>query len=359
MLAASGMCSAKMVNAEEQLQAVFEWKDMASYAPTLLGPNASPSDLIESPLGSSIRYPLPEDRGSGWLEFLELNDPIRILLFDCHWRETNTVRVRDEEWVRFNFSISIDIFMTMSGQKNAVSDASSWRIINNPTSADTIEEFPGGTKTTWVTICCKPEYIAALCGCSEDDIPHPLRNDFYEDNPQTFHELYDFTSRLNAITMEILRTNLTGGLRISYIHARARELLCLALEKIMNPAPDVTIPVKLNEQDMEALEKARGILVENCASPPSVKELSLLVGVNRNKLFYGFRSVFGKTISEFIQDHRLVLARDLLESSSQSISDISAAVGFKHQCNFSTAVKKHFGMTPLKLREAARVGEEG
>ena len=335
----------------QQPAPTFYWTDMEAYAPYLLGPNAIQSMYAQNDFGSMSRYMLPEEIGSGWLEFIELKDPIRILLFDCHWEKTRTLIVRDEDWIRFNFGLDLNMFMTFGDREAARVRGPSWRVINNPKGADTIEEIPEGSKTAWVTVCCKPDYIAALAGLSQDDMPHPLRNDFYEDSPETFYQLFDFTSRLNAITADILRTRFEGGLRIAYIQSRAIELVCLALQHILHPAPDESIPVKLSERDIAALKKAHQILEKNYADPPSIKELSLKVGVNRNKLYYGFRLIFDQTVTESIQDLRLTQAKKLLIETRMSISDVASSVGFKHQCNFSTAVKKRFGMTPLSIRE--------
>ncbi len=335
----------------EALPPAFHWTDMEAYAPHLLGHGASPSMYAQNDFGSLSRFILPDEIGDGWLEFVELNDPIRVLLFDCHWKKTRTLIVRDGDWIRFNFGLALNMFMTFGGHKTALASGPSWRVINNPKGADTVEEIPGDSKTAWVTVCCKPDYIAALAGLSQDDMPHPLRNDFYEESPETFHQLFDFTSRLNSITADILRTPLEGGLRVAYIKARAIELVCLALQHILHPPADDTIPVKLSERDISALKKAHKILETNYANPPTIKELSLEVGVNRNKLYYGFRLIFDQTVTEYIQDLRLTQARKLLMETNLSISEVASNVGFKHQCNFSTAIKKRFGMTPLSMRE--------
>ncbi len=324
---------------------------MEAYAPHLLGAGASPSMYAQNDFGSLSRYMLPDEVGDGWLEFVELNDPMRVLLFDCHWKKARTLIVRDEDWIRFNFGLALNMFMTFGDHEAARVRGPSWRVINNPKGADTLEEIPRNSQTAWVTVCCKPDFIAALAGLSQDDMPHPLRNDFYEESPETFYQLFDFTARLNTITADILRTPLEGGLRVAYIKARAVELVCLALQHILHPAAKDVIPVKLSKQDISALKKARKILEARYARPPTIKELSREVGVNRNKLYYGFRLIFDQTVKEYIQDLRLAQGRKLLMDTKMSISDIASNVGFKHQCNFSTAIKKRFGVTPLSMRE--------
>jgi len=43
-------------------------------------------------------------------------------------------------------------------------------------------------------------------------------------------------------------------------------------------------------------------------------------------------------------------------TSDAPISDIAADVGFRHQCNFSTAFKARYGVSPIVLRQQHRAG---
>ncbi|MEO0674722.1 MAG: AraC family transcriptional regulator, partial [Pseudomonadota bacterium] len=132
--------------------------------------------------------------------------------------------------------------------------------------------------------------------------------------------------------------------------ARCIELLCLAIHHLTQPLDEYQ-PVRLTTSDRGVIEKARDLLVKDYAQAPSVSQLSKSLGVNKNKLFYGFKMLFGLTISEFIQEQRLNEGKRLLQQSELPISEIANQVGFKHQSNFATAMKKHFGMTPRQFRE--------
>ena len=102
--------------------------------------------------------------------------------------------------------------------------------------------------------------------------------------------------------------------------------------RIINNPPDVTVR-------------------EEYANPPTVLELSKRIGINRNRLYYGFEQLTGKPISEFIQETRLEEGRRLLRQTDLPISEVSRRVGYKHQGNFSTSIKRHFGLTPKQFRQ--------
>jgi transcriptional regulator GlxA family with amidase domain len=59
---------------------------------------------------------------------------------------------------------------------------------------------------------------------------------------------------------------------------------------------------------------------------------------------------------EYVGKARLGRARGLLEGGALSITQMALEVGYGHAANFSTAFKRHFGITPHSLRKAAREG---
>ncbi len=328
----------------------FDWSNFETFAPSLLGAGAAPTWIIESAFGKSINFVVNDASGTGRIEFLELVRGLRVVVFDCRWREEKVYSVRDGDWVRFNFSLAIDIAMQLSLAQSVKVSSPSWRIINNPPDSETIETIPANTNAAWVTVCCKPEFIQDLSGALLEDLPDFLQDSLLAQGNQGYYEYYDFTSRLNSITADILRTKILGPLRVPFIEARSIELLCLALDHLTCPLDEYQ-PVHLTDTDRSIITQARALLSKNYAAAPSVSQLSKSLGVNKNKLFYGFKMLFGLTISEFIQEQRLNEGKRLLQQSNLPVSEIADQVGFKHQSNFATAMKKHFGMTPRQFRE--------
>lgn len=327
---------------------VFNWSNFEAFAPTLLGEGAAAVSFVESDYGGASAFEVDNDGCRGRVEYFQFSGGLRVIVFDCHWRSGVCYRVCDGDLVRFNFSLAIDIDMRFAANQSVTVRRPSWRIINNPHDLDVTESIPENTDAVWVTVCCHPDYLQRLTGVSLDDMPDFLQDAVDQLSDRSHHEFYDFTSRLTSITADILRTNLRGPLRLPFVEAGANQLLCYAINHLMHPRAAQAL--NLNDTDRAALEKGRGILASDFAAPPSVSKLSRLLGINRNKLYYGFKDLFGLTISEFIQEQRLEEGRRLLRATSLPISDVAASVGFKHQSNFATAVRKRFGVTPRQLR---------
>jgi AraC-like DNA-binding protein len=111
------------------------------------------------------------------------------------------------------------------------------------------------------------------------------------------------------------------------------------------------LPVKLNSRDERAVKIVREIVSKNLADVPSVREICLMVGMNRNKLHYGFKHFYNVSLSQFIKEERLSRSYGLLEETEKTVIEIALEVGFQHQSSLSTAFKKKYGISPIQLRK--------
>jgi AraC-like DNA-binding protein len=108
--------------------------------------------------------------------------------------------------------------------------------------------------------------------------------------------------------------------------------------------------IYLSAQDIEALNKAKTILIENIINPPSIKDLAHKSAMNDYKLKKGFKQLFGNTVYGFLQEYRLNKAKKLLEKSDINISEVASLVGYKRLSHFSMVFKKYFGINPREIK---------
>lgn len=304
--------------------------------------------------GASLsRIRLQPEEGVGEIEYYA-DDSLRVLIFDCAFREGRTFEVDDEGRIRLNFSLDINIDMAFGGQLNVQEFQPSWRLIRVPQGQMVVEVVPANARLQWVTISCKPERLSQLAGLDADDLPFRISGATAAED-DVIYRPFPLNPALKALTTHLIGgLRPRGGLARAYVARKADELLILALDHLLNDHNIETLQVRLSERDLEALHAARRMVDDNLAAPPTVKALSQSVGLNRNKLFYGFKSLFGVSVSEYVQECRIDLGHRLLTTSDAPISDIAAAAGFRHQCNFSTAFKARHGLSPLAFRQQRR-----
>jgi DNA-binding response OmpR family regulator len=110
--------------------------------------------------------------------------------------------------------------------------------------------------------------------------------------------------------------------------------------------------------DTALLMRARQILRERLADPPSLKELARLVGTNQPRLSKGFRTLFGTTVYGFVRESRLQRARELLAATRLPVKSIALEVGYRGASDLTRAIKGHWGLTPTALRQRLQAPPE-
>lgn len=199
---------------------------------------------------------------------------------------------------------------------------------------------------------------------SSKSIEIMIKKDFLEKNFSKLLEIHskDFTS-LPSVTLknqtsknihlanELYNSPFEGELQNIYLQSKVLELIYNEFSEMLNQEENEKYKkVKLNQDDIEALHKVRNlILLENNFS--NLTTFSRKVALNEFKLKYGFKQLFNTTIGQMILE-QMLYAKQLLETSEFSISEISSFVGYKHQQNFSTAFIQFFGIRPKDLMKS-------
>jgi AraC-like DNA-binding protein len=108
---------------------------------------------------------------------------------------------------------------------------------------------------------------------------------------------------------------------------------------------------RLNEDDFEAVGRARDIIEARLASPPKISELAFLTGTSATKLQNDFKTAFGCTVHEYLQKKRLALALRKIENTDAPLYVISREIGFRNPSRFSEVFKLACGVTPTEYRD--------
>ncbi|NDU96524.1 helix-turn-helix transcriptional regulator [Spirosoma terrae] len=163
------------------------------------------------------------------------------------------------------------------------------------------------------------------------------------------NQIFPLTSVQKEVLLAIHDCPLTGQLQKLFLDGKLRELLTLQIAQSQSSCPADS--ATLRHDDVDTFHSIRDQLAQNLTHPPSLKELTLLAGMNRTKLMSGFKNLFGTTIYSYVADLRMERAKELLiREPLLKIADVARRVGFKNPNNFSAAFKKKFGYSPNSLR---------
>lgn len=99
-----------------------------------------------------------------------------------------------------------------------------------------------------------------------------------------------------------------------------------------------------------AIDEAQRMILNDLAHPPEVDRVAGLAGLSPTHFTRLFRQRCGVSVSQFIQQHRLLRARVLLVEGRLSVKEVAYAVGFDDPFYFSRCFTRHFGIAPSAIR---------
>jgi AraC-like DNA-binding protein len=123
----------------------------------------------------------------------------------------------------------------------------------------------------------------------------------------------------------------------------------VAQEQRANPAYVSTLNVL---PQREVVERVEAFMRRNLSRDLSRQELAEMVNLSPAHLARVFQQVTGSTLISRLLELRIALARQLLLTSTLSITEISLQVGYRSFSHFSRAFKESVGVTPSDYRRS-------
>ncbi|MBV7439958.1 AraC family transcriptional regulator [Weeksellaceae bacterium TAE3-ERU29] len=163
-------------------------------------------------------------------------------------------------------------------------------------------------------------------------------------------ETKPINNEISYVLAQLQHAHLMGNSSAMYTEAKIIELLALQFDFVSQKSLKKTESSLKTNSDYHKIHEARHILLSDIGNPPSIKELSLQVGINEDKLKKGFKEVFGTTVFGYLYQHKMYLAKQYLLDSSLLINEIALLCGYDYVSHFSTAFKRFWGCTPGEMR---------
>ncbi len=131
-----------------------------------------------------------------------------------------------------------------------------------------------------------------------------------------------------------------------FLSGKAYELLSYYFQRDEQSDYLDRCPFLKDQRNVEAVRNSRHILIERMSDPPTIKELSLEVGLNEYQLKVGFKNIYGNSINAYLQEHRLNKALKLMTDEGLKVQEAANEIGYSNVSHFIAAFKKKHGVTP-------------
>ncbi|MFO7596771.1 MAG: AraC family transcriptional regulator [Desulfocurvibacter africanus] len=140
-------------------------------------------------------------------------------------------------------------------------------------------------------------------------------------------------------------------------HARDRRDLFLEYKKVelfyfqLSLLDSHLVKLKnIGGTEMQAVHRAREILLADLTAPPGLRELAAQVGLSRSRLNTLFRTLYGDTVFGVVRKERLECARRILENGMNSVTEVAYECGFSSPSHLTKAFAECYGMCPKRYQ---------
>jgi len=131
-----------------------------------------------------------------------------------------------------------------------------------------------------------------------------------------------------------------------FLEGKTYEILTLQIQSYSDHHKGKHDDKILRRSTIEKIEKAVDIIKHELELRINVHKLAKRVGLNQNTLQSGFQTLFRTSVNDYIRDHRLELAKTLLEKSDLNVTEITYKIGINSRSYFSKLFKERYGVSP-------------
>ncbi len=199
----------------------------------------------------------------------------------------------------------------------------------------------GSGKTMTVGLFLNHDQLSALADRYEQKLPKLLQKP-----PDVFTQRKDaITPSMRETIQHIVQCPFHGLTRDLFLEGKVLELMTYKLEQLdtdrYQRAGD-----QLKQADLDRVRYAAELLIKEPENAPCLDQLARTVGMSRTKFHDSFLKVYGVTPFDYLQSHRLRIARFYMLEGKMNVTEAAFAVGYSSSNYFSRAFKKFFGVSP-------------
>lgn len=213
---------------------------------------------------------------------------------------------------------------------------------------------PPGKTVKWVSVFIERSRLFGLTGLKPEDLPARISHFLTHGGRLPYRNVLLSRAASLAAT-QIMDCRYQDGFRRAFLTAKSLELVCDILFTLSHEHVEEAVDgVLFCDRDYAKLQKAIELMKQDLETRPNVDELAAAVGLTRQKLQVGFRSICGDTVARIRDKWRMEHALKLVSTSSVPMIDIALCTGYEHAGSFSRAFKAAFGVSPAQLRRTSQ-----
>lgn len=156
---------------------------------------------------------------------------------------------------------------------------------------------------------------------------------------------FEDSSRLKDYVFQMLELD-------CYTHANELKLQALIYQffsALTEANHQVASPYKTKGSEIY-LQQSLQYIHSNYANPIKISDIAEFVGINRSYLTNIFKEKLSISPQEYLVNHRLMIACEILRQTNLPVAHIAKGVGYTDPFAFSKIFRKHKGVSPSRYR---------
>ncbi len=110
-----------------------------------------------------------------------------------------------------------------------------------------------------------------------------------------------------------------------------------------------TLSMESNNEAVSAIIK---YIDATISEPVSLTQIAERVHLSREYVAHIFKRETGKTVIEYANERKMLIAKDLILGGKLSLQDVALSLGFTNYSYFSKVFKKHFNTSPIRFKNS-------
>lgn len=138
---------------------------------------------------------------------------------------------------------------------------------------------------------------------------------------------------------------------------RIKGLLCNLFFELLAERRELLSDAKpSNEESLSRLKILLDMIHQNYGEQLSLSEMASAISISKEGCCRFFKSMTGKTISQYLEDYRVTQGILLLQDEKYSVTQVAFLVGFGNPGRFSAAFARRMNCTPSQYRKKMGAG---
>ncbi len=188
-----------------------------------------------------------------------------------------------------------------------------------------------------------------------EELNKQLYNVFLDtDHEKVFAYYGSYNLKIADVMAALQKVKAKGMIRVMQIEGLVYQILSMHMIQHNKEVLDKRPQTSLLKRELKTIRSFAKKIEKHIAKDFSLEEISAETGLTQAKLQEGFKLLYNKTVTEYIRNARLEVARDLIANSELNISEVVYSIGFTSRSYFSKIFKEKFGISPSEFKSSKK-----